>query len=790
MAQAYVPEKTSAIAAPVRGGSMIGLAMLLLLTGLVFFAVQRMNPPAAVSSQSPATVFSSGRAMEHVKAISERPRPVGSVGHQRARDYILNQLTASGLTPEVQQTTFAGEMADNFFRAGSVQNIVARLDGADPANTKAILLVGHYDSGPNTFGASDDGAAVAALLETLRALKAGEPLRNDCIFLFTDAEEVGSLGAEAFVSQHPWVRDVGLVLNFEARGTGGPVVMFETSGQNRGLIGEFARAVPHPLTNSLLYEVYRVLPNDTDMTVFKEAGLAGLNFAYINEPTRYHSQLDNFENIDERSLQHHGSYALSLTRHFGNQNLDASRSTGNAVYFDVLGLALAHYSGVWVLPLTILVTLLFAGGVVLGLRRRILTLPGMLLGAAVFLLNLLIVPAAVKFVWWLIRTFHSDYKSLPRGDVYNSQYYLLGFVALTIAIVSALYLLSRKKVSVENLAAGALLVWVVSLALCSFFVPGGSYLLTWPLLGSLFALAFTLATRRQPDPSSKQLLVLAAGALPAIILFVPLIYLLFVALTIKLAWAVTIVLVLLLGLLIPHLNLITKRSGWLMPGTLAIVSVVLMVVGVSASGYNSEQPKQNDIFYGLDADTGRAVWASTDEKADEWTSQFISDEPETATLEAFFPGVPMPFLTKQAPAASLAAPEAKALDDSSKDGVRTLRLLIKSPRRAPLMSVYADPGTEFSRVAVNGRQVAPNAKTGRNAEAEEPWMLRYFAVPEEGIELVLDTKSAAPFKLRVVDQSYGLPQTLQAALKSRPDYMMPLTSPYSDATLVGKSFTF
>ena len=70
------------------------------------------------------------------------------------------------------------------------------------------------------------------MLETLRALKSSPPLKNDTVFLFTDGEEVGLLGATAFVKEHPWAKDIGVALNFEARGSSGPSFMFETSDGN------------------------------------------------------------------------------------------------------------------------------------------------------------------------------------------------------------------------------------------------------------------------------------------------------------------------------------------------------------------------------------------------------------------------------------------------------------------------------------------------------------------------------------------------------------------------------
>src|SRR5262244_968287 len=109
--------------------------------------------------------------------------------------------------------------------------------------------------------------------------------------------------------------------------------MFETSPENGWLIKQFAKASPCPIANSLSYEIYRLLPNDTDFTVFKEAGMAGLNFAYIKGINYYHTELDNVEHIDRASLQHQGSYALSLARHFGDLNLERTREN-NLVYFN------------------------------------------------------------------------------------------------------------------------------------------------------------------------------------------------------------------------------------------------------------------------------------------------------------------------------------------------------------------------------------------------------------------------------------------------------------------------
>src|SRR5262249_49807364 len=161
---------------------------------------------------------------------------------------------------------------------------------------------------------------------------------------------LGRLGASAFEAERGAASDPAVVFNFEARGTSGQSLMFETSDRNGWLIREFAEASPAPVGNSLMYEVYKYLPNDTDFTTFKRAGFAGLNFAYIDGLPRYHTATDTIQNLDPGSLQHHGANALALARHFGDLDFDEAKSP-NCVYFNPLGAAFVHYTGRLVIPL-------------------------------------------------------------------------------------------------------------------------------------------------------------------------------------------------------------------------------------------------------------------------------------------------------------------------------------------------------------------------------------------------------------------------------------------------------
>lgn len=777
MAQAYSPATTdSHIFAPsFKGNTLRSIGILLLILAVVWITLYQQRPPATLAADAPPDVFSSARALKHVEAISATPHPMGTQGSAAVREYIVGTLRAAGLDADVQETTAVNQNWSGVARVGTVHNLVARLKGTN--NSKAVLLMSHYDSVPTAFGASDDGAGVAGMLETVRALHAaGTPLRNDVIFLFTDGEENGLLGAHAFVDEHRWAKDVGLVLNFEARGNTGPSIMFETSDENGLLIREFAKAAPRPVATSLAYEIYKRLPNDTDFTVFKQAGLPGLNFAYIEGVSHYHTMLDRAAQLDERSLQHHGSYALALTRHFGNLNLNDSKQA-NAVYFDLFGLTLVRYPSTWVLPLTILAIILFAALIAFGLRKKRLTFKGIGFGFLALLSTMVVAAAGAYLIFLLIGS---------SAGSYRANTYLLGFVCLTIAIVTMLYLWFFKKSRTENLLAGGMLGWVILTAVTSLYLPGASYLFIWPLLFSMLGLLLMLAAgwnRR------KLLLFAYFCAIPAIIIFAPTIYQIFQALSLSLIAPLMAAVALLCALLIPHIRLITTEKKWLLPGLAAFLGLSFIAAGLLTSTANASQPKQDSLVYALDADTGKAVWASLDKSPDEWTTQFLTAGAQRGTLPAISSAnAKTQWLQREAPVEPLTAPDVKLLGDESVAGTRTLRMHITSPRQAPVLSFYADSKMEIVSAQVNGKQV--NLKSPAFDARKDNWGLRYYAVPAEGIDLTIALKASEPVKIRVVDQSYQLPQFAEAGFSARPASIIPAPFSVTDSTFVSKSFTF
>src|ERR671914_2953931 len=267
----------------------IGVVVALVLGAFAAISLHALEPPDPLPASAPANEFSAERAFSHVEQIAERPHPVGSTANAEVRDYLVGQLEDLGLQPAIQEATSARTM-EGTASIARVHNIHARIPGSSP--TGHVVLVAHYDSVPRGPGAADDGAGVAAILEIARAITSDSQPRNDIDIVFTDAEEPWLLGAQAFVREGRLDPQRSVVLNLEAGGTSGPALMFESSPDNATLIPALASA-QRPIAGSGWEACYQLLPNDTDFTVFRDAGFAGMNFSLAEGSARYHTPEDS-----------------------------------------------------------------------------------------------------------------------------------------------------------------------------------------------------------------------------------------------------------------------------------------------------------------------------------------------------------------------------------------------------------------------------------------------------------------------------------------------------------------
>jgi hypothetical protein len=429
--------------------------------------------PPSVTATKAATGFDGDRAVARLARIlgDQTPHPVDSAPNDAVRARLLAEITALGFTSEVRDD-FACRGAKRWggMSCARVRNVLFRMG---PQGGKGALVMSHYDSVPAAPGAGDDGAGVSAALEIAAQLKS-RTLAKPVIFLFTDGEEAGLLGAASFVRKDPWRGDVELVLNLEARGTGGPAIMFQTSMPNGREMAAFTSGPQRTVANSLAADIYRTLPNDTDATLLLEAKHDVLNFAFISPLARYHSSQDNLANLDKASVAHMGAAALrAIDGHMGAQvSADAE---GQVIYSDIVG------RGMLVLPLWAGWVLLGFGFVAAGLGYwksekggavRALIAPVVALaaaGAISFGLLYLINALRSEPVWWWVSPIFA------RGMVYGAA--VLG---------AGLALWMCRGIAASRIVAGAWL-WLSGLFLGLAFVAPGAMILVAPAAG-LFGL--------------------------------------------------------------------------------------------------------------------------------------------------------------------------------------------------------------------------------------------------------------------------------------------------------------
>jgi hypothetical protein len=340
-------------------GRIGGLAALAV--GIWLLSAHGQSRPPALGTDAPAIQFSAGRADAVLGRVlnRQRPHPAGSAESAAVRARILKELAELGIPArtETRMSCFS-EKRWSSISCGTITNIVADVspgqgNSQENSHGKQILLMAHTDSVAAGPGAGDDGSGVAAILEGIRALKArglagGHPIAA----LLTDGEENGMLGAAAYLRDPVARTRTGAVINMESRGNQGVSYLFQTGAGDARLIELYARAVPHFAASSLYAEIYKYMPNDTDMTPFLAAGVTGYNFAFIGNAAQYHTPLDRRENIDPRSLQQHGENLVELTDSLRRTD-PASLKSGNAIYLDVLGRWLPRLPQRWSLPLSI-----------------------------------------------------------------------------------------------------------------------------------------------------------------------------------------------------------------------------------------------------------------------------------------------------------------------------------------------------------------------------------------------------------------------------------------------------
>ncbi|WP_418510558.1 M28 family peptidase [Corallibacter sp.] len=764
---------------------MIKKAIALILIAItVFWSFYVLLPSKISNIDTPNNAFSTDRALVQLKEISKAPHYLGNEAHAKVRDYIISELEKLELKTEVQIDYSMSQWGN----LSKPKNVLARIPGSNSG--KALLLLSHYDSNPHSsIGASDAGSGVVTILEGIRAfLSTGKQPKNDIIILITDGEELGLNGADIFVNKHPWAKDVGLVLNFEARGSGGPSYMLiETNQGNANLMKGFVAANPEfPVANSLAYSIYKMLPNDTDLTRFRaDKDIDGFNFAFIDDHFDYHTALDTYDRLDRNTLEHQGSYLMPLLTYFADADLTNIKSTEDYIYFNVPLFKTVIYPFSWIIPMLIIALVLFIVLLVYGLKRKAMTISEIRKGYGAFFIALLVSGGIGFGLWKLILIVYPQYNEMLHGFTYNGHTYIALFVCIALAICFYVY---HKVYNVENTASllvAPLSFWLLICAIVAFKLQGASFF----IIPVFFALLSLFVVIRQKKPN---LILLALLGMPLLTIMAPLVKMFPVGLGLKILFVSCIFVVFIFSLLISVFGYFKHKNR--LSVVFIIASVWFLISAHTNSHFTQNTPKPNSLIYMLDTNSNTAVWATYDDVLDAWTEAYLTKTPDNADLlkqntigSKYKSGFTY---TKKAPLKQLQKPVIDITHDTIVNGKRQIAICITSKRQAERIEVFSDTTNVFYSATINGVSAYKNTDSEYVfSERLNNRLFSYFVTDNEPLDIIITVPESQETSLQFYECTYDLLTNAMFSVPDRKANMIPKPFVLNDAVVIKSSVT-
>jgi hypothetical protein len=752
----------------------------LLIIAVVYWSFSDMLPSYKKNKQVAETEFSIDNALAHLKEISKTPHYTGSKNHLEVQNYIVNELTKLGLTPSIQQQV---AINTKWRAATNSANIIATIKGSE--NGKSLVLLSHYDSNPHSsLGASDAGSGVVTIIESVRAFLAKkETPKNDIHIVITDAEELGLLGAKAFVDTHPLAKNIGLVLNFEARGSGGPSYMLmETNGKNSKLLTEFIKANPnYPAANSLMYSIYKMLPNDTDLTVFRENGdINGFNFAFIGDHFDYHTAQDSYERLDRETLLHQADYLMTSLNYFANSDLSNLESTKDHIYTNFPFTTLLHYPFSWILPLLISAIVLFIGILFFGIALNKITIKGLLKGFTPFTISLVACIGISILLWKGILLIHPHYQDILHGFTYNGYEYIAAFVFLNSWLLFKIYKPFFKKHSGVDLVIAPILFWTIINVLIYFYLKGAAYFII-PVFFALITLALFVFTNIK---RTQKIFIASVLAIPVIYIFAPQIKMFPVGLGLKNLFISALFLVLIFGLMLPVFA--SYKSRKTLVKLIGVGALVFFGLATYHNDFNEDRKKPNSIVFVNDVDNNQSYWASYDRMPDSYTKQFLGERPTkgnltNATSKSKY-NTSYRF-HKKTENRALLPPTIITNKDTVINGLRNISLSIQPQRSVNKIELIANETIIFNTIGV--QDVFLDKKTPQDVlSVKRGTILSYFMTSNDSL-LKVDFTINAKTKpnISIIESSFDLLNNPLFTIKPRTNTMMPMPFVVNDAII-------
>ena len=315
--------------------------ILTLLVGVLMNSCQSDKKPQVIKLPEPKKLeipkFEKDSAYAFIeKQLSFGPRVVGTEGHAKCRDWLVNKLESYGWSPIVQE--FSSKRYDGVPLTG--YNIIGSYK---PEKKKRVLLCAHWDTrhiadedpDPSNHdkpipGADDGGSGVAVLIEIARLLSQ-EDINLGVDIVFFDAEDLGKSDEKentnetwALGSQY-WSKNLhksgysakfGILLDM----VGSKGARFPREGYSAQLAGRYLDKI-WSLAQRLGYGNYFVLKNDSyiaddHLYVNQYAKIPTVDIINRTEKLKFgdywHTMADDIDIIDKRTLRAVGKTVLNV----------------------------------------------------------------------------------------------------------------------------------------------------------------------------------------------------------------------------------------------------------------------------------------------------------------------------------------------------------------------------------------------------------------------------------------------------------------------------------------------
>jgi hypothetical protein len=560
-------------------------------------SAQRWLPNPAPGNH-PDTAFSSARALSQLSEIARLPRPMGSPEHARVREHLVQRLRALGLEPEIQTVTQAVRDGD-LVRAATVRNVVARLPGV--ASTGAVALTAHYDGAALSPGAGDGGVGLATVLEAVRAVVNGPPLRNDLVVVLADGHEPGLLGARAFVERHPWMQDVALVASVEMWGVSGPSLLLATGPRNGRLVQAMGEWDTAPAAVPFVTDLLRSRAPDADVVPFGERGARTLSLTAMGGRALNGRPADRPERVREATLQHHGLHLLAVARTFGQRDLtDRSRLDGpERAYFTAPLAGFVHYPASRTLLMSLALVALWAVAALALRSRGGGTWRGVLAGLLMAAAAVGAAAALAHGVFDVVRDMHPEYGTLGSA-LYREGLHLVALLCLAAATVTAGFALARRRFGAGELFLGALVVPLLVVIWLCIGDPSAAAALQWALAPALLSGVLLAASGRGRRPGLWEWMVYALLAVGTLSLLVPTIQVMAGTLTLRSAPLLAALAATVMLLVLPVMEWLQRPRGWWAPALTSAAAAALVTIGSPAVRGGAGHPMPTSLIYLVD----------------------------------------------------------------------------------------------------------------------------------------------------------------------------------------------